>query len=144
MVTVLCVAEKPAIARSLAAVLSRGEARAEEVDDDGDGGEGYGGGSRGLPLRFRADYEGRVAEYRVTAVRGHVFSLDFPPEYKSWDAVEPKELFRAVTRKSAEGKGTVRHLAVRGRSTAIVPPLARDSLSWQPSCGVDCKKLSVR
>ena len=32
---------------------------------------------------------------QVTAVTGHVFSTDFPPEYSNWDAVDPQTLFYA-------------------------------------------------
>lgn len=39
--------------------------------------------------------QGRHVQYRVTAVTGHVFSIDFPPEYSNWDAVDPKDLFYA-------------------------------------------------
>ncbi len=31
--------------------------------------------------------------YRVTSVAGHVFNTDFPEAYRSWDSVDPAELF---------------------------------------------------
>ena len=38
--------------------------------------------------------------HRVTSVAGHVFNVDFPSEYQSWDSVDPVELFHApVVRK---------------------------------------------
>lgn len=30
---------------------------------------------------------------------GHVYSIDFPPEYNNWDRVDPLTLFDAPTRK---------------------------------------------
>ena len=29
--------------------------------------------------------------HRVSSVAGHVFSVDFPKEYQSWDTVDPAE-----------------------------------------------------
>ena len=40
----------------------------------------------------------------VTSVAGHVFNVDFPPEYQSWDSVDPAELFHApVVKKPCKG-----------------------------------------
>jgi DNA topoisomerase-3 len=36
----------------------------------------------------------------MTSVIGHVYSLDFPAAYSSWDRVDPLELFDATTTKS--------------------------------------------
>ena len=48
--------------------------------------------------------------HRVTSVAGHVFNVDFPAEYQSWDAVDPAELFHApVVKKPCKGS-VVRHL----------------------------------
>ena len=41
-------------------------------------------------------FKGQRAQYRMTSVIGHVYSLDFPPAYNSWDRVDPLELFDAV------------------------------------------------
>ncbi|KAL7548997.1 hypothetical protein ACHAWF_012271 [Thalassiosira exigua] len=50
------------------------------------------------------------ATHVVTSVAGHVFSVDFPPEYQSWDSVDPAELFHApVVKKPCKGS-VVRHL----------------------------------
>jgi DNA topoisomerase-3 len=54
---------------------------------------------------------GKSALFRVTSVTGHVFSMDFPPQYQQWDAVEPVELFSAPVISITEGKGgIVKHL----------------------------------
>ena len=48
--------------------------------------------------------------HRVTSVAGHVFNVDFPPEYQSWDSVDPAELFYApVVKKPCKGS-VVKHL----------------------------------
>lgn len=48
--------------------------------------------------------------HRVSSVAGHVFNVDFPSEYQSWDSVDPAELFYApVVKKPAKGS-VVRHL----------------------------------
>jgi hypothetical protein len=48
--------------------------------------------------------------HKVTSVVGHVFSVDFPPQFQSWDSVDPAELFNApVIRKPCKGS-VVKHL----------------------------------
>ena len=48
---------------------------------------------------MRAEFDGifmsQPAKFKVTSVAGHVFSLDFPPSYQNWGAVDPKDLFEA-------------------------------------------------
>ena len=66
---------------------------------------------------FGGEFRGRACEYRVTSVAGHVYSTDFPPEFQSWDAVEPLALFDAPTRKVPADKGgkICRHLQTESR-----------------------------
>jgi hypothetical protein len=45
-------------------------------------------------------FRGEPATFKMTSVIGHVYSLDFPPAYSSWDRVDPLELFDAQTVKS--------------------------------------------
>lgn len=45
-------------------------------------------------------FRGEPAAFKMTSVIGHVYSLDFPPAYNSWDRVDPLELFDAQTVKS--------------------------------------------
>jgi DNA topoisomerase-3 len=53
----------------------------------------------------------------VTSVAGHVYSTDFPPEFQSWDSVDPLELFEATTKKVPADKGgkICRHLQTESR-----------------------------
>ena len=58
MTTVLCVAEKPSLAASIARILSNGECRERR--------------SRLSVFEFQADFRGARANYKVTSVTGHV------------------------------------------------------------------------
>lgn len=49
--------------------------------------------------------------HKVTSVAGHVFSVDFPQSYQSWDSVDPASLFHApIVRKPCKGS-IVKHLS---------------------------------
>mmetsp|Transcript_14337 Transcript_14337/g.26973 ORF Transcript_14337/g.26973 Transcript_14337/m.26973 type:complete len:824 (-) Transcript_14337:117-2588(-) len=99
MARVLMVAEKPSIAKSIAEALCRNPDYRP---------------SRVSPVyTFQHDFQGRRAEFTVTAVCGHIFSLDFPAKYNSWEKIEPITLFDAETVKleqKSKGGSVVRHL----------------------------------
>ena len=96
-VSVLMVAEKPSICNSIAQALSKGKMESR---------------GRTPPVHeFTSTFMGKSAFIRVTSVTGHVFSVDFPSSYQSWDAVDPVELFSAPVLSIPEGKGgIVKHL----------------------------------
>lgn len=48
--------------------------------------------------------------HRVSSVAGHVFNVDFPAEYQSWDTIDPAELFHAPLVKKACKGSVVKHL----------------------------------
>jgi DNA topoisomerase-3 len=102
-VTVLMVAEKPSICNAIASALCRGQ----HLDSHG----------RSPPVHeFESTFLGKKANMRVTSVTGHVFSVDFPSNYQSWDAVDPLELFGAPVLSIPEGKGgIVKHLEREAR-----------------------------
>lgn len=50
--------------------------------------------------QFEGKFRGSLAEYKVTSVIGHVFSIDFPPKYQNWELTDPMDLFDAPTIKS--------------------------------------------
>ena len=82
MVSILMVAEKPSIATSIAQALSPNKS-VENL-------------CKSPPCyEFYGHYEGKESFMRITSVTGHVYSTDFPPEYQSWDKVEPVVLFNA-------------------------------------------------
>jgi DNA topoisomerase-3 len=61
-------------------------------------------------LKFpKAPYATSVT-HLVTSVAGHVYNVDFPTEYQSWDTVDPAELFHApIVKKPCKGS-VVKHL----------------------------------
>lgn len=100
---VLMVAEKPSIALSIAAVLSRGKMFTRK------------GGTE--VHEFDSIFLGSQAHYKVTSVIGHVFSVDFPATYQDWSSVDPLDLFRApVLRRESNPKAHIcRHLSQEAR-----------------------------
>lgn len=86
VVTVLMVAEKPSIAQTLADALSNNK---------------YNSRSGVSPVckvhEYEGDFYGQKAWFKVTSCAGHVYSIDFPPEFNNWDRVDPLTLFGAPT-----------------------------------------------
>jgi DNA topoisomerase-3 len=64
---------------------------------------------------FESTFQGKQVFMRVTSVVGHVFSVDFPPEYQDWESTDPASLFRAPIVRTAEKGGIVRHLQTEAR-----------------------------
>ena len=113
-ITVLHIAEKPSIAQAIA----KGLASMGTGNYDSDGGR--------LPvhmignLPFPKAPRASVCCHRITSVAGHVFNVDFPPQYQSWDSVDPAELFHAtVIRKPSKGS-VVNHLQTEARGVDFV------------------------
>jgi len=83
---ILCVAEKPSIARSISGILAGGELR-----------------TRNSPCKYvkNFDFTYRLpppqngVQVTFTSVLGHLASCDFAPEYSKWDMVDPISLFDA-------------------------------------------------
>ena len=98
--TVLCVAEKPSLAQSIACFLAGGKGRVHTRRSAQDVHE------------FSAQFLGKQANFKVTSVIGHVYSLDFKlAKHQSWD-IDPSELFDAPTeRQEANPKAHIcKHL----------------------------------
>ncbi|GJJ71382.1 DNA topoisomerase III [Entomortierella parvispora] len=86
---ILCVAEKPSMSKALAQILSSGE----RMD--------VGRGSKFIynySFPYKIDNRNMV-EVTMTAVVGHLQSLDFHSQYRSWLTVAPVELFEAGIQK---------------------------------------------
>ena len=49
---------------------------------------------------FEGTFQGSHVLFRMTSVIGHVFSIDFLPQFQSWERTDPQDLFFAGTRKS--------------------------------------------
>jgi DNA topoisomerase III len=114
METILCVAEKPSIANGLARLLGT------PFNDHGGEDDGEPEQRSRLPLHHvRGQFQGRACIFRVTSVAGHVYTVDFPPEFQNWDKTDPASLFSApIVRKG--DKGVVRHLEQAARGIAGV------------------------
>ncbi len=98
---VLMVAEKPSIAGAIATALGDGKAAQTKGV---------------LPSwQWKGRFQGADANFVCTSVAGHVFSCDFPEEYRDWDAVDPATLFFAPVKKAATKGSVVGHLAECGR-----------------------------
>lgn len=58
--------------------------------------------------------------HKVTSVAGHVFSVDFPQQFQSWDSVDPAELFHApILRKPCKGS-VVKHLQTEAKGVDFI------------------------
>ncbi|KAF8018677.1 hypothetical protein BT93_H3544 [Corymbia citriodora subsp. variegata] len=88
-ITVLNVAEKPSVAKSVATLLSRGQGiRVRE------------GRSRYNKI-FEFDYSirGQHCRMLVTSVTGHLMELDFEDRFRKWHSCDPADLYAAPVRK---------------------------------------------
>ncbi|KAK4949858.1 DNA topoisomerase [Elasticomyces elasticus] len=85
---ILCVAEKPAIAKAVAQHLAGGRVTTHPIR-----GNQY-------VKNYEFDYNFRQwgnCSVTMTSVLGHLTGLDFDPKYKSWKSCHPRELFDANT-----------------------------------------------
>ncbi|KAJ1549778.1 DNA topoisomerase, partial [Cladochytrium tenue] len=85
---VLCVAEKPSVAKSVAGILADAH-RAQRS-------------TRNSKNKYVKNYEvrgvrfdGAECDVVVTSLLGHLFEIDFPPEYRRWNAMPPDACFAA-------------------------------------------------
>ncbi|PRP75307.1 hypothetical protein PROFUN_05618 [Planoprotostelium fungivorum] len=105
--TVLMVAEKPSIAKSISEILSKGQADTKKGHLPTHHFEGS----------FLSHSKGTSTGETVTSSEASNAqdSCDFPPEYQSWTTVDPATLFDAPTIKEESGKGMCRHLRDEGK-----------------------------
>ncbi|KAF9426863.1 DNA topoisomerase [Entomortierella beljakovae] len=82
---ILCVAEKPAMSKSLAQILSNGQYNTRATDDQ------Y---TRNFEFSYRFP-NNTIAHVVMTAVRGHLQGTDFHQNYRKWNSCAPVELFDA-------------------------------------------------
>ena len=110
-IVVLHVAEKPSIAQSIAKGLCSNGAKAV---------------GKSLPVhefsgvKFSKAPNASVVVHKVTSVAGHVFSVDFPNQYQSWDSTDPLELFTApIVQKPCKGS-IVKHLQSEAKNVDFI------------------------
>ncbi|KAG2148661.1 DNA topoisomerase [Suillus bovinus] len=101
---VLCVAEKPSIARSISSILSGGRLETRPT-------------SNRFIKNFDFDYPQTNSQFTVTAVSGHLLAHDFPEEYRQWNSCDPITLFDAPILSSvpADNKSIERNLLTEAR-----------------------------
>jgi len=125
-ITVVHIAEKPSIGQAIAVGLSsscsstfKSYGKSLPIHELTSSFGGSGGGSCGSSsssssssssLIFpKAPYASAVT-HLVSSVAGHVYNVDFPSEYQSWDTVDPAELFHApIVKKPCKGS-VIKHL----------------------------------
>jgi DNA topoisomerase-3 len=102
---VLCVAEKPSLAASIAQFLSDGACKTRLSAQD--------------VHEHLGTFRGQPAAFKVTSVIGHVYTTDFHDAYQDWD-MDPSKLFDAPTvRKESNPRARIcehlRQVSVRVR-----------------------------
>ncbi|CAI0428074.1 unnamed protein product, partial [Linum tenue] len=87
-ISVLNVAEKPSVAKSVAGILSRNQFRTRE------------GRSRYNKIfEFNYSINGQQCHMLMTSVTGHLMELDFDDRFRKWHSCDPTDLYTAPVRK---------------------------------------------
>ncbi|KAK9464761.1 DNA topoisomerase [Lipomyces arxii] len=81
---VLCVAEKPSIAKSVAQILSGGQVSTRNSDNP------Y---IKNYDFVYRFPQPWGDSEVTMTSVIGHITAADFDPRYRQWNSCAPAQLF---------------------------------------------------
>ncbi|KAH7103848.1 prokaryotic type I DNA topoisomerase [Auriculariales sp. MPI-PUGE-AT-0066] len=106
---VLCVAEKPSIAKAISQILGGGAENSRVTGDK-------------YTKNWDFPYAPRQAEFTVTAVRGHLLTHDFTDAYRKWHSCDPLVLFDAeiVSSVSADLRQVERNLVSEARSAQVL------------------------
>ena len=79
----LCVAEKPSVARTASSILSRGTSRGEATKD-----------KYVKNFLFSGTFNNEEVDIVFTSVLGHLLNKKFPDEYSDWARTDPSDLFK--------------------------------------------------
>lgn len=117
---ILCVAEKPSIARSISEILSSGNGLRNRPGKDQ-----Y---CRNYEFDYRmppgsvVGRDGDMVKMVITSVKGHLMGSDFPEQYRKWTSCSPDELFTAPieTFVSKDCKEVAQNLAIEVRSADLL------------------------
>jgi len=113
---VLMVAEKPSIAAALASALAEGSSPSKR--------KSMVSGASPPVFEYDAPFHAlgsMPAHFKVTSTTGHMFSLDFPPEYNNTQQVQPADLFRAPTVHMEDPRPAVsKHLAQEAQDCDVL------------------------
>ncbi|PWN28201.1 prokaryotic type I DNA topoisomerase [Jaminaea rosea] len=109
---VLCVAEKPSIAKSLAGIL------ASDGCSNRPGKDKF---CRNYDIKYNLPSHGWV-DMTITSVRGHLTELDFPERYRGWRSCDAFELFDAPVevRISKDGELIAANLKQEARRAQVL------------------------
>ncbi|EAX95113.1 DNA topoisomerase family protein [Trichomonas vaginalis G3] len=108
---ILCVAEKPSVAREAANILSNGHMETKK-----------GKSKYNNNFVFHRNFQGEDAKVIFTSVAGHVLNYDFPPEYKNWETFGNTKLFdcRIISGVTSNMQDVVDNLQQQARSVNLV------------------------
>lgn len=122
---ILCVAEKPSIAKAIAEILSSGNGLHNRPGKDK-----Y---CRNFDFQYRmppgrnfgarvGGSDGGMVEITVTSVKGHLMTQDFPEAYRKWNSCSPSDLFTAPieTTVSKESKQVAQNLRDESRRADLL------------------------
>ncbi|EPQ56903.1 prokaryotic type I DNA topoisomerase [Gloeophyllum trabeum ATCC 11539] len=106
---VLCVAEKPSIARSISEILSGGRFTTRPSPNK-------------YIKNFDFDYPQARAHFTVTSVSGHLLAHDFHDTHRKWNSCDPFELFDApIQAKVPDDKKSIeRNLMTEARGAQML------------------------
>ena len=100
--TVLMVAEKPSLAESISKILSDGRAVRNSRT------------SKACPIyEYSGRFRGQEARFKFTCTVGHVYGLDFTPQYQNWATTDEETLFfdaKTHKKEASESARVVSHL----------------------------------
>ncbi|KAJ1026722.1 hypothetical protein NDA16_002320 [Ustilago loliicola] len=110
---ILCVAEKPSIAKSIANILARGHPSNRPGKDK------Y---CRNYDFQYRMPGVQGMVDMTMTSVRGHLTEADFGPQHKGWRSCQPADLFEApiITGLSNDAKAIGQNLRMEARNADAV------------------------
>ncbi|PVG02713.1 prokaryotic type I DNA topoisomerase [Serendipita vermifera] len=104
---VLCVAEKPSIARAITDILSGGRYETDRF---------------GRTSNFCFDYPQTNSIFTVTYVAGHITELDFPESHRKWNSCDPFVLFDAPVQVNHPTRVNelVKNIEIRARNSDVL------------------------
>ncbi|KAF9523469.1 DNA topoisomerase [Crepidotus variabilis] len=106
---VLCVAEKPSIAKSITQILSGGQFETHHTQTN-------------YVKNYEFDYPQSRAFFIVTCVSGHITEHDFTDAYKRWNSCDPFDLFDAQVdiQIASDKKGIQQNLTNQARRSDML------------------------
>ncbi|KAK9471085.1 DNA topoisomerase [Dipodascopsis tothii] len=108
---VLCVAEKPSIAKSVAQILGGGRVNVRNTGNKF---------IKNYDFTYRFPAPWGEAEVTMTSVVGHIMAADFDARYRSWQSCAPQELFHSqiVIKVDDDKKAVAQNIRTESRHAA--------------------------